>query len=333
MTTLGNLLLWLTFFAAGASVIALFIGHRQGEKEGEGATNTGYLAHVRRLRHPHRLGRHPARGLLPRGLHVPVRGREPLDRRLEPLVALQDLRRVGRPRGLAALLGVARRVLRRVRRLQAHVRDRRALQHVARGLQHRPALLRRSRSSSRSNNPFKVSPAEWLGPDGELCCVAMGMNPLLQHWAMILHPPTLFIGYAGLVVPVRVRHRRAHRRRRLQALGHAHRPHHRLLVAVPRHRHRAGRHLGLRRARLGRLLGVGPGRERLAASVAHRRGPAALASPSIAVAGRFKKWAVCMATATLRPGASSARSSRARASSSRCTRSRRTRCRSGSSWR
>ena len=27
------------------------------------------------------------------------------------------------------------------------------------------------------------------------------MNPLLQHWAMIIHPPTLFIGYAGLTIP------------------------------------------------------------------------------------------------------------------------------------
>jgi cytochrome c-type biogenesis protein CcmF len=50
------------------------------------------------------------------------------------------------------------------------------------------------------NNPFKVTPAEWIGPSGELL-VAVGMNPLLQHWAMILHPPTLFVGYAGMVVP------------------------------------------------------------------------------------------------------------------------------------
>jgi len=50
------------------------------------------------------------------------------------------------------------------------------------------------------NNPFKVSPANWLGPDGELL-IAAAMNPLLQHWAMILHPPTLFIGYAGMAVP------------------------------------------------------------------------------------------------------------------------------------
>ncbi len=50
------------------------------------------------------------------------------------------------------------------------------------------------------NNPFKVSPAGWVGADGELLA-NVAMNPLLQHWAMIFHPPTLFIGYAGLAVP------------------------------------------------------------------------------------------------------------------------------------
>lgn len=28
-----------------------------------------------------------------------------------------------------------------------------------------------------------------------------GLNPLLMHWAMVIHPPTLFLGYAGLTVP------------------------------------------------------------------------------------------------------------------------------------
>lgn len=28
-----------------------------------------------------------------------------------------------------------------------------------------------------------------------------GINPLLLHWAMVIHPPTLFLGYAGLTVP------------------------------------------------------------------------------------------------------------------------------------
>jgi len=51
------------------------------------------------------------------------------------------------------------------------------------------------------NNPFKVSPAGWVGANGQLLVGQLGMNPLLQHWAMILHPPTLFIGYAGMTVP------------------------------------------------------------------------------------------------------------------------------------
>jgi cytochrome c-type biogenesis protein CcmF len=53
------------------------------------------------------------------------------------------------------------------------------------------------------NAPFKATPAEYIGAGGELVGAAAqwGMNPLLQHWAMILHPPTLFIGYAGLTIP------------------------------------------------------------------------------------------------------------------------------------
>lgn len=52
------------------------------------------------------------------------------------------------------------------------------------------------------NQPFKATPVEYLA-NGELVGAAAnwGMNPLLQHWAMILHPPTLFIGYAGLTIP------------------------------------------------------------------------------------------------------------------------------------
>jgi cytochrome c-type biogenesis protein CcmF len=40
-------------------------------------------------------------------------------------------------------------------------------------------------------NPFKLA-AEQVG---------LGMNPLLMHWAMVLHPPTLFVGYALMTVP------------------------------------------------------------------------------------------------------------------------------------
>ncbi len=42
-------------------------------------------------------------------------------------------------------------------------------------------------------NPFALST---VAPDD-----GSGMNPLLQHPAMVLHPPTLFIGYAALIIP------------------------------------------------------------------------------------------------------------------------------------
>lgn len=53
-----------------------------------------------------------------------------------------------------------------------------------------------------ANNPFVLTPAEYYS-NGQLIGMAAswGMNPVLQHWAMIFHPPTLFVGYAGLVVP------------------------------------------------------------------------------------------------------------------------------------
>jgi cytochrome c-type biogenesis protein CcmF len=35
----------------------------------------------------------------------------------------------------------------------------------------------------------------WAPADGR------GLNPLLQHWAMVIHPPILYIGYIGFVVP------------------------------------------------------------------------------------------------------------------------------------
>ena len=56
---------------------------------------------------------------------------------------------------------------------------------------------------SEPNNPFKTTPTAMLDATGKLVGegAAWGMNPLLQSPAMILHPPTLFIGYAGLTIP------------------------------------------------------------------------------------------------------------------------------------
>lgn len=51
------------------------------------------------------------------------------------------------------------------------------------------------------NNPFKLLPPEYLDPNTGALLIQAAMNPLLQTWAMIAHPPTLFLGYAGLTVP------------------------------------------------------------------------------------------------------------------------------------
>ena len=56
---------------------------------------------------------------------------------------------------------------------------------------------------SSGNMPFTPTPATYFGEDGTLTQAAsnLGMNMLLEHWAMAIHPPTLFIGYAGMTIP------------------------------------------------------------------------------------------------------------------------------------
>ena len=73
---------------------------------------------------------------------------------------------------------------------------------------------------SDSNMPFQPLDPRYLNPDGSLktfnemllapaepgaqplnAKLVQGMNIFLEHWAMAIHPPTLFIGYAGLTVP------------------------------------------------------------------------------------------------------------------------------------
>lgn len=56
---------------------------------------------------------------------------------------------------------------------------------------------------SSSNMPFTATPSSYFTADGQLTAAASSysMNQLLEHWAMAIHPPTLFIGYAGLTVP------------------------------------------------------------------------------------------------------------------------------------
>ena len=56
---------------------------------------------------------------------------------------------------------------------------------------------------SKGSMPFEPTPANYFTADGQLTQAASvySMNKLLEHWAMAIHPPMLFIGYAGLTVP------------------------------------------------------------------------------------------------------------------------------------
>lgn len=50
------------------------------------------------------------------------------------------------------------------------------------------------------NNPFQPLDPSYLDATGKLL-VEAAMNPLLQNPWMVVHPPALFIGYAGLAIP------------------------------------------------------------------------------------------------------------------------------------
>ena len=56
---------------------------------------------------------------------------------------------------------------------------------------------------SEANMPFLTTDSRYFAENGALNAAASmrSMNALLEHWAMAIHPPTLFIGYAGLTLP------------------------------------------------------------------------------------------------------------------------------------
>jgi cytochrome c-type biogenesis protein CcmF len=114
----------------------------------------------------------------------------------------------------------------------------------------------------------------FIPQDGE------GLNPLLRHFGMIGHPPTTYLGFTGFVIPYAFAIAalitgkagddewiRTTRRWTLVAWLFLHRPDTRWTV-------------GVRRARLGRLLGLGPRRERDAHAMAHRDSLSALGHDS-----------------------------------------------------
>ena len=118
-----------------------------------------------------------------------------------------------------------------------------------------------------TSNPFtRLDPAPFEG---------QGLNPVLQDPGARLPSALPLHRLCRLLDGLLLRRRRADRRphrRRLGALGAA-------LDArrldVPHARHRHGLVVGLLRARLGRLVVLGPGRERLLHALARRHGAAA----------------------------------------------------------
>ncbi len=50
---------------------------------------------------------------------------------------------------------------------------------------------------------FPLSPFEVFAVGKEVTAVqdGKGLNPLLQYWSMAIHPPTLYLGYVGFIVP------------------------------------------------------------------------------------------------------------------------------------
>ena len=178
---------------------------------------------------------------------------------------LQDHQRLGQPRRLDAAVGADPRLVRRAGR---GVRQQSA--GGAQGQRARGAGLDRGRLSSVHPGHLEPVPAHRRravrGPRSQ--SDPAGPRPR--------HPSAAALSrLCRLLDLVLVRHRGADRRphrRRLGALGAAVGARR---LDVPDARHRHGLVLGLLRARLGRLLVLGPGRERLADAVARRHRAAA----------------------------------------------------------
>ena len=88
------------------------------------------------------------------------------------------------------------------------------------------------------------------------------LNPLLQNYWMAIHPPSLYTGYVSTTVPFAFAARGADHRQARRNLDSHHEALGDLLMVLPHPRQHVRRAMGLRSPRMGRLLGVGSGRER-----------------------------------------------------------------------
>jgi cytochrome c-type biogenesis protein CcmF len=199
-TTLGSVFMALGLIASVVAVVALIWGHRLGEKAGEGVTNTGYIATFAVL------------GSLTASIFILLVAffqknfsfQYVAENHSTDVSGLSWLYKIsgvwaGREGSLLFWAWLLAIFVGYVAYKRLSVTDR--LSNMGVMVANVVQILFLVSLFFQSNNPFKASPAEWIGPNGELLVGQLGMNPLLQHWAMILHPPTLFIGYAGMTIP------------------------------------------------------------------------------------------------------------------------------------
>ena len=210
MTGFGLLTLWVAFGAALVSIIALLMGHLAGKKNGEGATNVGYIATF------------VAAGALTISILIMVFAffREDFTflyvaqnhstdvSGLSWLYKLSGLW-AGREGSFLLWAWLISLYAAWVAWKRIEITD--PLSNMGVMVTNIVLLLfNAAMLFSESNAPFKAAS---VAADGTLSRVvggstellgnvnSLGMNPLLQHWAMILHPPMLFIGYAGMTIP------------------------------------------------------------------------------------------------------------------------------------
>ena len=127
-----------------------------------------------------------------------------------------------------------------------------------------------------------------------------GPNPLLQnHLLMIIHPPMLYLGYVGMTIPFGIAVGALLRGELGDAWLVPLRKWTARAVDLPDHRHHPGRLVGVRGAGLGRLLGLGPGRERLVACRGSRPPPSCTRPWCSSGKKMLKLWTLALVLAQL----------------------------------
>jgi cytochrome c-type biogenesis protein CcmF len=204
MIALGQATLWLSFLGTLIAIFALLFGHLRGSKHGEGLTNAGYVATF------------ISAGILTVSILVMVLAffrkdftflyvAENHSNDVSSLSWLYQLSGLwsGREGSFLFWTWLIAVYAAYVAWKRVGVTD--ALSNVGLMVTNMVlALFSAAMLFSDSNAPFKALPAGLLDPNTHQLtgqAATWGMNPLLQHWAMIIHPPMLFIGYAGITIP------------------------------------------------------------------------------------------------------------------------------------